>query len=628
MFLVRLLGNPVIRVSVTLLLLVPTFLASFAQAQEIPRFYGEEVVVTATRMPQLISKIPWNTSVITSQELKNFRTVGEALRVVAGVDSQSYGYLGALNSIRLRGANASQVLILVDGRRINSPTLGMFDMGDLLVDNIEKIEVVRAPLSAIYGSDAVSGVINIITKYPKETEKSFSVSTGSFGTQQYKFSVGSENYLLSGDYLKSDGFRTNSDYLGKNVYGKYYFSFPLGQILVDYGYYEANKGVPGLPTSEADPTSASTPDNRQADKNILSSIGLKREDSLLRIYQNSLNQRSDFFSIYGASTYETVTLQTGVEWQQNIDLGAGNVLYGLELREDKGKAPGMGEPRILNYAAFIQDEIQLNEKSSLTASVRGDKHSAAGTSVNPRLGFVYQPQQAFIIRGSAGTAFRAPTLNDLYYNDGYSFGDANLKPEKSFSYELGLERQLIERTSARLNYFVSDTTDLILWPQIATYEYQAVNMGKARSEGVEFELARRIGENGKGFINYIYQKALIEEGVDPSVVGGTIVDKVMPYTPQSKLNLGMVTENSSLLIKYVGERYADVQNNVKLSGYTVVDLTLNKKMGNFQLDFAVNNLFDEIYFEAASVSKFAGTTTIRKYPMPGRRYSFGVKWEI
>jgi outer membrane cobalamin receptor len=593
-----------------------------AFAADIPRFYGEEVVVTASRMPQLVSKSPWNTSVITSQELANFKTAGEALKTVVGVDSISNGGLGSLNSVRLRGGlNASQVLILVDGRRINSPTLGMFDMGDLLVDNVEKIEVVQAPLSAIYGSDALSGVINIITKAPKDIERSFSVSTGTFGTQQYKFSLGGGNYLLSGDYLKSDGFRVNSDYLAKNVNGKLMFSAPLGQLMVDCSYYDAAKGVPGLPTSESDPMSATAPDNRQTDKNILASISLKREDSLLRVYQNSLDQRSYFFSVYGAGTYETLTLQTGVEWQQKIDSGIGNVLYGWELREDKGKAPGMGEPAIRNYAAFIQDEVGI-----LTASIRADKHSIAGTSINPRLGLVYQANNNLIIRASAGTAFRAPTLNDLYYNDGYSCGDANLKPEKSFSGELGLERQLTKRTSARISYYISTTNDLILWPQVATFENRAVNMGNVNNEGVEFELVRRLGEDGKGFINYTYQRALIKEGVDPSIVGGTVVDKITPFAPQNKCNVGIVLENGSLLVRYVGERFVDLQNEVKLPGYTVVDLTLNKKVGKGQIDFAVNNLFDEVYYEAAA--KGYGTATARKYPMPGRSFLLGVKWVI
>jgi len=596
------------------------FSAFIAFAEEIPRFYGEEVVITATRLPQLASKTPWNTSVITSQELKNFKTVGEALRIAAGSDVISYGSLGSLTSVRLRGANSSQVLVLMDGRRINSPTLGMFDSGDLMLDNVEKIEVVRAPLSAIYGSDAISGVINIITKAPKESAKSFSVTTGSFGTQQYKAELSSERFLLAVGQLKSDGFRTNGDYLATSVYGKVVQSLPIGELFVDYNLYDAKKGVPGVPTSEADPASASEPNDRQADRNSFASLGLKNDSYQLRVYQNNLNQKLEPY-IFGVSTNETQ--QTGWEWSQNLVLPLGKILYGLEGRADRGQTSLSGDHTITNYAAFIQDEIQIG-KSFLISSIRGDKHSTAGTSINPRVGLVYQADN-LIFRASAGTAFRAPTLNELYWNDpGWNmFGDANLKPEKSISYEFGLERQLTEKTSARLNYFASTVTDLILWAyDPSTFITQVKNIGEVQSEGVEFELARSLGKEGKGFINYTYQKVIDKKDANPLVV-----DKTIPYTPMNKYSVGVVSGGTSLIIKSVGERYADQNNTIKLAAYTVIDLKISKRLSEaINIELAANNLFDEKYSEVVGYDPT--TFAARNYPMPGRNYSIGVKWEM
>jgi outer membrane cobalamin receptor len=622
MFLKRLSGYPVIRLSVTLLLFALFFSASFAA--EVPRFYGEEVVVTALRVPQLASKLPWTTSVISSKELESFIRVGDALRIVPGIDTISNGYLGALTSVRLRGANASQVLILVDGHRINSPTLGMFDMGDLLVDNIEKIEVVRAPLSAIYGSEAVSGVINIITRSPQKLERSLSLSGGSFGTQQYKFSIGNERYCLIGDYLKSDGFRTNSGYLAKNIYGK--MNLPLGwnQFGFDYAYYDAVKGVPGVPTSDADPTSATEPNDRQYDKNAFASASFSGKDFKLKLYHNSLDQKVDP-AIWG--TTSTKTWQTGVEWQQNFNLGLGKFLYGLEARSDAGKATWGTlttiDNTIQNYAVFVQDMIEEDDRYALTAGIRADQHSVAGTSVNPRLGLVFEPIKDLMVKASVGTAFRAPTLNDLYYNDGMMFGDPQIKPEKSFSYELGLERQIAEKTTAWLNYFSSDITDLILWNwEPSTGITRVKNVGEVQSEGVEFELTRLIGSEGKGFVNFTYQKATDKKDVTPA-----LVDKAIPYIPQLKYNAGLMLVESSLIIKHVGERYADAYNNVKLPAYTVVDLKLGKRLSAVLVEFTVENLFDEKYSETVGSLPYAPYSTV-KYPMPGRRYRLGLKWDI
>lgn len=582
-------------------------------ALDLPRFYGEEVVVTAARVPVPISASPWNTSVLNKKDLANFKTVGEALRTIAGVDSTSYGYLGSLNSTRLRGANASQVLILVDGRRINSPTLGMFDTGDLLLGDVEKIEVVRAPLSAMYGSDAVSGVINIITKTPSAAGQNLSVDFGSFGTQQYKYSFDSDRFAFAFNRVKSEGFRKNGDYAAMDVVGKFKIPAYVGELLVDYDLYVGEKGVPGVPTSEADPYSATEPNDRQTDKNAFLSVGLKGNDYLLRAYQNTFDQNLNPY-IWGAAVNQT--WQTAIEWQKSF----GPLLWGLEAREDRGKTTNSGAHAIQNYAAFMQGETTVWDYGSLIASVRADKHTNSGISINPRVGMVYTADEATLWRLSAGTGFRAPTLNELYWNDGWMFGDANLKPEKSFSYDIGLEKKMPYDTTARLNYFCSNVTDLILWDWVSsTIETRAKNVGEARMEGVEFELVKQIGEQGKAFINYTYQKAIDRKDFDSMAV-----DKTLRYTPENKYNAGLVLGDCSVLLKYVGERYADAYNMVKLTPYTVVDLNLGREIGQGKVNFAVQNLFDQKYTEM--VGNDPATFATRNYPMPGRQYSLSVKW--
>ncbi|MEE8637431.1 MAG: TonB-dependent receptor [Candidatus Margulisiibacteriota bacterium] len=600
-------------------LLVCLFALTASSVAEVPRFYGEEVVVTAARMPQLISQSPWNTSVITSEELKNFKTVGEALRLVAGIDSQSFGYLGAVNTIRVHGANASQVLILVDGSRINSPLLGTFDMGDLLTGDIEKIEIVRAPLSAVYGSDAISGVINIITKSPKESKKSIFASAASFGTQQYKANFADERFVLSANYLKSDGFRTNSDYLGKNIVGK--VRLPVGnwETLLDLAYYDAVKGVPGVPTSESDPGSATEPNDRQTDKNARLALSIKNKEVNFKVYHNALDQKLDPY-IWGAST--NLAWQTGVEWQHTLKLGLGDFLYGLEAREDTGNGTMSGQHTIRNYALFVQDVFQPRQDLSITAGVRGDKHSVAGESVNPRIGIIFNPAKDLIIRSSLGSAFRAPTLNELYWNDGWMFGNASLKPEKAVSFDIGLERRLGQGSYAKVNYFLSSVTDLILWDWMSsTIETRAKNVGEAALRGVEFEFVKSLWAGGRGFINFTWQKAENKKDFDPLAEGKTI-----RYVPESKLNAGINYAGGSLLIKHMGERYADNYNTVKLAAYTVVDLGISRKLANFDVNFGIDNLFDETYSEA--VGNHPITYANIEYPMPGRRYTLGIRCDF
>jgi outer membrane receptor protein involved in Fe transport len=198
------------------------------------------------------------------------------------------------------------------------------------------------------------------------------------------------------------------------------------------------------------------------------------------------------------------------------------------------------------------------------------------------------------------------------------FGDSALRPEKAFSYELGLEKRLGPGSFARVNYFSNLTTDLILWDwQSSTIETRARNVGEAYSNGVEFELVRALKQNGQAFINYTYQQAVDRKDFDPQSEG-----KDLRYTPRQKFNAGVITGGTGIYLRHVGERYADQYNTIKLPAYTVVDL----KFTSQRITLAVDNLFDQQYSEA--VGNDPTTFAVRNYPMPGRRYSLGVKLEF
>jgi len=608
---IRLSGNRTIRLSVLLSLYLSFVICHLSFAADIPKFYGEELIVTATKLPKPARQLPWNVTRLTEKELAGKTTLSEALQTTTGIDLQSYGYYGALNSIRLRGTGASQVLVLLNGQRLNSPLLGMYDCGDIYLDDVQAVEVVRAPLSAVYGSDAISGAINVITKTPEQTSGYVSSATGSFNTIENKFNISNPNFYLGGGTLNSTGFRRNGDLAAQNWFTQWQWATPLGNLIAQYKYYDANKGVPGVPTSEADPASATEPNDRQKDRNTRFGLSLASENYRLAAFQNVLDQRLDPY-IWGASTNQT--WQNGLEWQQTVNQGFGQALFGLDYREDKGKGTMSGEHAINNYGAFVQEEI-----GNLTLGLRGDKHSTAGISLNPRLGLVRQLNQGLTLKLSAGTAFRAPTLNELYWNDGYMFGDASLRPEKSLSYEIGLERQLGENTIAKVSYYVTNTTDLILWDwRSSTIEARAKNVGAAYIEGVEFEWVKQLGRQGKAFINYAYQNAIDKEDIDPLAVG-----KRLRFTPQTKYNAGLVYNESSLTLRHVGESYADQYNTVVMPAFTVVDLHYAKKLAKVEIELAIRNLFDTVYSEA--IGNDPVTWAARKYPMPGRNYSVGLK---
>ena len=162
---IRLSGYQIIRLFLIFFLNL-SFVISHSSFALVPRFVGQEVVVTALRVPRLKSSLPWNTETFSRKQIEesSATTLGDVVRSVSGLSVKSNGGLGGQVSSRFRGSNTSQVLVLLNGNRINSPTLGSADLGDFLLTDVEKIEVVKAPLSAVYGADAVGGVVNVITR--------------------------------------------------------------------------------------------------------------------------------------------------------------------------------------------------------------------------------------------------------------------------------------------------------------------------------------------------------------------------------------------------------------------------------------------------------------------------------
>ncbi len=609
--------------------LLSSFVISHSSfADQVLRFYGEEVVITASRLPQQLERSPWNVTVIKEDQIETFKaeTLGEVLRFVPGIDVYATGGQGALVTERIKGSNASQVLVLIDGNRINSPLLGTADLGDIMLSDVERIEVVSSPLSAIYGSDAISGVINVITK-KASTDSPFQAGlmVGSFGKYKLNFSTGNDGYLLSADYDKTNGFRTNSDYLGqKYAFSKYFGDFRLG---VDY--YTADKGVPGVPNA-GDPTSASTPNNRQQDKNSNLYVDYQKEignsNLAAKVYQYSTEQKYHEynFTTTAFSDYTYTTGQTGVTVQNSVELAKKtNVVLGLEYHRDQGVSSNIGTREVNSYAFYFG---AANQKGPVTFDfgVRRDYHSQAGESISPRMGISLKPYSDLKLFTNFSTAFRAPTLNELYWSDPIwlMYGNANLLPERAIGIEMGLNKYIGDGSIFGLTLFARRVVNQILWEfNSTTFITQARNIGKVDVTGAELKNNIRLSEAVELFANATFQTALDVEDTTAANVGNDI-----PYSPRLKANLGLTCGDLAIIAKHVGERYSNAANSNKLSAYTVTDLTYSRKVGKVDLFAKVSNLFNADYAEA--VGWHPVTYAITDYPMPGRNFAFGVGYEI
>lgn len=605
--------------SVSLLVLVSSSIA------QIPRFYGEEIVVTALRIPRLKSSIPWNTKVITRKEIEESAAVklGDILRSVSGVAVKSNGGLSSQLSARLRGSNSQQVLVLLNGSRINSPSLGTFDLGDILLADVEKIEVVTAPLSALYGADAVGGVVNVITRKGSAKPKTeVIIGFGEFATQNLAVSSSCQNYFFSAASLKSNGFRDNADYKAEDYSLRLFGEMGLAKVEAGVKKYQADKGSPGS-------LDFLTPQARQKDENLFYDIIYRADRVGLKITasRSILDQQYENPSWALLSTHKTDSsiydLQQTITWfpEQTIMLGA-------ELRKDSSASTNSGNHELSNKAVYFQDEIDLGESTTIVIGGREDINSVYGHHFNPRIGFVYDIFSDTKLKASWGSSFRAPTIDDLYWSKttepGWpsgvitTEGNINLNPEQAQSVDITLEKKLNPQSTARVSYFQSAVTDMIRWGNISTSTINAywtpTNVTNATIQGVEFEFEKQIYDNMDGFVNLTYQNVKDKNS-----------DKFLDYSPQSQYNAGLTHRSSrglvtNFLVRYVGERYTDLANTNKLPSYTVIDLALSQKIGRWMLKGNVENLFNESYAESYGF--------IDVYPMAGRRYNIAVSTKI
>lgn len=619
-------------------LMVLCFVFSFGRVAlaEEEGFDLGEVVVTATKTPHLLKDVPGSVTIVTKEEIEESgaNDLGEALEKAVGVKIRDYGSMGAATGISLRGSTPGQVLVLVDGRPTALSSLGTTDLSLYPVDNIERIEVVRGPSSALYGADALGGVVNIITRdAPEKPTATFDLSYGTFNTQIYQMSYGAKKdkfgYFFTAGKNKSGGNRENSACDGKHFTTKLSYDFSENaKISLSLGYLYQSSDTPGSLTWP----SLDAHQNDEKDWVDLTYNLRLGEDSdiMAKVFYNRHWLESIAGHLATDSRSETKINQVGLELQHNFLLNEMNLLtYGVSYKRDEVEVDdkvnntftigGGKEPTTTGI--YLQDEIKFNALPlTLVPGVRYDAPSDYEKRVSPKLSALYELGEKTNIRASVGQAYRAPTVDDLYwYEDwGYgmgAYGNPDLKPEKSTSWELGVEHQFGQKVLARTTYFRSEVKDLITWAETpaGSWCYVATNVDEALIQGVESETKFQFTPEISASLNYTY--------TDARNKGETYYDKYLRYQPKDKVGCTLDYENkkgfkASVGVEYIGSTYSDQDNTEtnKLDEYPLLSARISKTIGKYAEVYLVGkNLTDEEY------------QVYRDYPMPGVSITGGVK---
>lgn len=611
-----------------------------------PKRLKYHIVVTATRTEQPKVELASSTTLISFEDLKKAgkETVADALTAVPGLDVVQNGGPGKTTDVFIRGANSEHTLVLIDGVEVNDPMSPgrTFDFGHLNLDNIDRIEIVRGPQSTLYGSDAMGGVINIITKKGNGKPRMFiSGETGSYGTFREATGVNggndTVNYSIEVSRFDSKGFSESGKKYGnteKDGYGNTTLSGRVGfkparnlELNLISRYINARNHLDNFAGAGGDDPNYIS-DARQFILSADARLSLLQEkweqrlgvsyNNMRRDLSNPTDQSHPFDSQEGL--YKGRTFK--IDWQHNLYLHPTNtVTAGIEYQREWGESTyswesmwGPGESLFPGKSArttgfYLQDSIKIQDTFFMTLGVRFDHHDRFGTETTYRIAPALLLKSGTKLKATYGTGFKAPSLYQLYAPGTIwgLVGNQNLEPEKCKGWDIGIEQFLFnDRLTLSFTYFQNDFEDLILYDFILGY----ININQAKVNGFEVFMSAAPLKNLTISGSYTYTDAKDKE-----------TDEQLLRRPKHKANLTFNLRlfkraNANLFIIHVGKRldlfpYPTI---TEAPAYTLFNLAVFYQLSkNIEVFGRIDNLFDQEY------------EAVLGYGTPGRSAYIGIK---
>ena len=594
-----------------------------------------EVVVSATKSQTSTLELANSVTVIDSAEIANRNSsyVFDLLKNEYGVSYTRQGGPGTLSNINIRGGNSSYTLVLVDGIEVNlnNDPSNFYDFASLSTDNVQSIEILRGPQSTLYGSNSLAGVINVITK--KGIGKpSFSLLSEAGSYKTFKNTLGMNgnvsdfNYSVTLGRAESEGFSAASEKYGnteKDGYKKNNISARLGydftetaqlNLLMSYNNsksdYDQTAGKFG-----DDPTYIFKQEEfsfRGEGKFDLldGKWNQKIGASIFRNVRKYNFDYSEFNAAASNSSYDGRKIK--IDWQNNFNLLENHLLtFGIENISEAAVSEYFYFSQFFNYeslfpqkksntfGAYLQDQLKIGQSFLSTLGVRFDNHDKFGSV------FTYRFAPAYIIwetgtklKATFGSGFKTPSLFNLYDP---AYGNPNLNPEESIGFDAGVEQFLAnDLLSIGITYFQNNYKDLIGFDQ----SFKAINVNKAKTNGVETYLTAQMFDKLKIKLNYTYTNAKDEsEGLDDD-------ERKLIRRPEHKVGSYLSYNfspkaNANVEVIYIGEQDDLVFDNltftssrIQLDPYILLNFSAHYQLLEFlRFNLRLENILDSDYEE-------------------------------
>ncbi len=592
------------------------FVASplLAQTQSV----SETIVVTASSVPESIASTPASVTVVTREDIerREARDVADVLREVPGLAVSRTGSPGKTTSLFVRGGSSKQALVLWNGVEMNNAYLSGYNFGQLSTAGVQKVEIIRGPYSALYGSDAVSGVVNVLTT-PLRSGMTVEVEAGEKGLRNGSvsgaFVRGAWATHAAAEWRRDDGFAANDDFSSDTLSGGVLFA-PRDNVSAGLMARRSTYDL-GIPRNINGSFTAfiPTPHRREDGSETQVLVPIRFQAGSLKYELRLADSRRDehfndpdapFGREFGSTESSTRSARGSVQTPS----GVGVLTFGGELeRAEVDHADSFGldvrsRSRDSN-SFFVEDRLSVRG-FELSAGARYDHFDTFGSQISPRLAVAW-------IRGDRkwraayGAGFRAPAIGELYSP---FFGNPDLDAERSQNIEIGFD-QYLQGATLSVTAFRSDYDDLIAY-DVAKNRFG--NIDRAKSHGIELGASRRF-DRFTAAISYTWLKA-IDEATDEQLL------RRPKNSGSIAIGYDLAAVSAEVVVIHSGER-PDITDlfpfgRVTNDPHTTADVTLRYDAGNFSPFLKLENATDERYDDVFG------------YPSARRRAVVGVRYTL
>ena len=594
------------------LLIVLLFFSTSMKAQK-DTIKLNEVVVTTNRITLPFSKTSRTITLITASEISksSATNVADLLQNVAGIDVRRRGTDGMQSDLYIRGGNFDQTLVLIDGVKMDDVQTGHHSMNAILpLENIERIEIIKGPAARIYGQNAFTGAINIVTKKVSKNSLDLNLNYGSYNNKKgatsfnQKYKKGS--VLASVSFQKSDGYRFNTDF--ENVAAFFKSNFKNYDLTTSFT--QRKFGANGF---YASPNYKDQYEETQTSLVALSTSYEGRSTIVKpRLYWRR-NQDMYLFLRNNPSYYRNLHISNklGVETNMVFNSSLGKTGVGIDISRVFLVSNNLGEHNRTVITGFLEHRFELlNENLDITPGIAVSHYSDFKTKAFPGLDVGYRISEVFKLYGNIGYTYRVPTFTDLYYVGPTTLGNPNLEPESALSEELGFK---FTTNSFQLNLalFNRKSDNLIDWTKDNEGDkWQTRNFSEVITQGIETA------------VNYVFTIGKYQQNltIGYSFIEDDIKDNNVQFTRYS-LNSIKYQFTSSFNSKFnqifsqnISYRYVERTNG---KSYNIVDAKIRAILKDgIEFSLTASNIFNAEYTETNLV------------PMPKGNVLFGFKYSI